>query len=87
MVGGTRPPLPTSVGAIVPVPAGRAVALVSSVTVRLALVAPPARNSLTRPVTVTAVPGWSAASGAVLVKTKMPSDVRVSRSGRGSWMK
>ena len=88
VVGGTRPPLPTRVGAIVPVPAGSAVALVISVVVRLAVpVAPPERNSLTRPEIVTAVPGVSEASGGALVKTNTPSEVRSSRSGCGSWMK
>ena len=56
-----------------------------SVVERLA--APPARNSVTRPETVTAVRGVSRGSGALPVKTKMPSEVRGSRSGRGSWMK
>ena len=85
--GGLRPPRPTIVGAIRPRPVTTAVAPLISVVERFALVAPPARNSVTRPVTVTAVPGVSAGSGALLVNTKTPSEVRRSRSGRGSWMK
>ena len=76
-VGGRRRPGPTIVGAIAAA-AGRRppVAPLISVVERFALVAPPARNSVTRPVTVTAVPGVSAGSGALLVNTKTPSEVR-----------
>ena len=58
--GGTRPPRPTSVGAIVPVPVGVAVAPVICVVERFAALA---RNSATRPDSVTATPGTSAGSG------------------------
>ena len=88
--GGTRPPRPISVGAIiVPLPSFSAVAPLICVVERFAA---PARNSVTRPDSVTAVPGTSAGSGGgnsggLPVKTKMPSEVRASLSGRGSWTK
>jgi hypothetical protein len=50
--GGTRPPSPTTVGAIAPAPAGVTVGAAISVVVRLT--PPPARNSATRPPTSTA---------------------------------
>ena len=84
-VGGRRPAWPTTVGAIAPVPVSVTVGPVISVRVRLADVAPPARNSATRPDTVTASPGSRPAAGGSSVKTKMPSDVRTSASGSGSW--
>ena len=81
--GGTRPPSPTTVGSIAaPAPPGYTVTRSSSVVVRLIVLAPPGRNSLTRPETVTAVPavtvGWDD------VNTKMPSDVAGLSSGWGS---
>ena len=77
--GGRRPPLPSRVGATVPVPAGVTTALESSVVVRLSG-SLPGRNSSTRPSTTTGVP----IAGRPPRKTKMPSDVRRSWSGRAS---
>ena len=56
---------------------------VISVVVRL-LATPPGRNSMTRPLTVTASPTLT--DGLALVKTKIPSDVASSASGSGSCM-
>ena len=57
LVGGTRPPGPMAVWAIAtPGPPGVTVGLVISVVVRFVLAAPPGRNSVTRPLTVTASP-------------------------------
>ena len=46
----------------------------------------PARNSLTRPLTRTAVPTVIPAAGAELVNTKMPSEVASLASGIASCM-
>ena len=55
LVGGTRPPAPITVCAIAaPGPPGVTAGEVISVVVRFALVDPPGRNSVTRPLTVTA---------------------------------
>jgi hypothetical protein len=81
-VGGTRPPWPTTVGAIVPVPVfvklGKPISVVESPLAA-------ARNSDTRPETSTAS-STATPAGAELVKTKMPSEVRSSSSGSGSWI-
>src|SRR5687768_13280070 len=91
VVGGTRPPSPTTVGAIEPAPTGVAVGVTISVRVRLAnalavgaqMGVQPARNSCTRPLTRTSAPTMRV--GRLPVKTKMPSEVRTSASGSGSW--
>ena len=101
VVGGTRPPAPTTVGAIAPVPPGVTTARSICVSERFGKAdepkspagksggahvgVQPARNSVTRPVTITAAPTVAAAGGAAPVKTKMPSEVRTSESGCGSW--
>ena len=58
---------------------------VNSVVVRLAVDAPPGRNSCTRPLTLTLSP-TATLFGADDVKTKMPSDVASLASGLGSCM-
>src|SRR5713101_4610314 len=86
-VGGMRPPRPTIVAAGSGLPCERTVTVgdTSSVVVRFAVAAPPGRNSLTVALTRTASPTLTEV-GAVLVKTKMPSDVAGSASGFGSCM-
>ena len=86
MSGGTRPPLPitTGAGSGLPVESTEIVGEVSSVVVRLPVVAPPGRNSWARPVVLTWLPTVAAADGTELVKTKMPSEVASSASGFGS---
>jgi hypothetical protein len=95
VAGGMRPAAPMIVtGIAAPGPPGVTTGLTISVMVRLsnALLpgshegVQPARNSWTRPLTVTAVPTVAAAGGAELVKTKMPSEVAGSVSGAGSCM-
>ena len=56
---------------------------VISVVVRFADAAPPGRNSLTVPLTLTASPACTV--GAEEVKTKIASDVASSLSATGSW--
>ncbi len=74
-VGGTRPAAPMTVSAISdPGPPGVTVGEVISVVVRFALVAPPGRNSVTRPVTVTACPTETDAPMPV-PKTRIASEV------------
>ena len=85
--GGTRPPVPTTVGSgsKLPLESTFVVGLPeSSVVVRLPVVAPPGRNSCTRPRTLTESP--TETLGADEVKTKMPSEVAGSASGLGSCM-
>src|SRR5215212_3402101 len=84
VVGGTRPPAPTTVGAGSGLPLERTttVGAPSCVVVRFVEPAPPGRNSATVPVTDTASPTETA--GADDVNTKMPSDVASSASGAGS---
>ena len=65
-----------------PAPAGYTVTKSSSVVVRLSVSAPPGRNSVIRPETVTASP--AATVGAEDVKTKIPSEVAGAVSGAGS---
>ena len=84
--GGTRPPRPITVSAIVaPGPSGTTRGPVISVVVRLAVDAPPGRNSSTSPLTRTALPTAALAGGAAPVKTKTASEVRGSPSATGSW--
>ena len=83
-IGAMRPPRPTVVGAIVPVPVGVQTTSVISVVVRFVLSTAPGRNSSTRPVTVIAWPTAGLAP-ADPVNTKMPSDVSGSLSAIGSW--
>ena len=87
VAGGTRPPIPTTVGAGRGLPEESTVTEgpVSSVVVRLALSLPPGRNSATRPPTTTASP--TATVGATEVNTNSASEVAWSASGRGSWRK
>ena len=83
--GGTRPPLPITMGA------GRGlrdestvvVGDVISVVMRFVLDEPPGRNSLTRPLAVTES-ATATAAGAVAVTTKIASEVASSVSGFGS---
>src|SRR6266545_4463888 len=85
-VGGTRPPVPTTVGAGSGLPDDSTVTdgPVISVVVRLvAPSAPPGRNSDTRPPTTTASP--TATVGAEELNTNSPSEVAGSASGLGSW--
>src|SRR3989337_2111388 len=90
-VGGIRPPSPTTVGGIEPTPTAVAVGVTISVIVRFAnalligahVGAQPARNSWTRPLTRTSDP--TVTLGTLPVKTKIPSEVRTSASGSGSW--
>src|SRR5918999_1597837 len=83
LLGGTRPPAPTTVGAIAgPSSAGYTVTRSSSVVVRLSVLEPPGRNSVIRPETVTASP--AATVGAEDVKTKIASEVAGSASALGS---
>src|SRR5574341_2693520 len=83
--GGTRPPVPTTVAAGSGLPDDSTVTAgpVSSVVVRLVPVAPPGRNSETRPPTTTESP--TATVGAAEVNTNSPSEVAGSLSGLGSW--
>ena len=79
-VGGTRPPLPSTVGAITvlvnrPLPVKAVtVGVLICVTVRL-VASLPGRNSATVPETSTWAPTAAAAGGADEVNTKMPSEV------------
>src|SRR5262249_3287927 len=87
--GGTRPPLPITIGAPVVVGnvPGAAVTVGPAISVTVRLHAPevagqsvapndePARNSLTVPSTTTSEPTVIDAAGALLVKTKIASDV------------
>ncbi|HEX6583847.1 MAG TPA: hypothetical protein VF056_09595 [Thermoleophilaceae bacterium] len=101
VVGGTRPPSPTTVGTIAPSPPAVTVARSICVTERLGkaeepnspagksggvqLGVQPARNSDTRPFTSTAAPTAAAAGGAPPVNTNTPSELRASSSGCASW--
>ena len=84
--GGRRPPVPIVVAAGSGLPWLTTTTLgdAISVTVRLALLTPPGRNSCTSPPTVTASPTVTAV-GAEPVKTKIPSEVASLESGSGSW--
>ena len=84
-VGGIRPPIPITVAAGSGFPCESTVTFgeTSSVVVRLAVVAPPGRNSPTVARTRTASPIVTDV-GALLVNTKIPSDVAGSVSGLGS---
>src|SRR6266496_5803296 len=85
-VGGTRPPVPTTVGGGSGLPDERTETdgPVISVVVRLvAPLAPPGRNSETRPLTTTASPTHTA--GVDEVNTNSPSEVASLESGLGSW--
>jgi hypothetical protein len=84
-VGGTRPPVPTTVAAGSGFPLERTVVVgvLSSVVERFGLDEPPGLNSVTKPFTFTASPTFTD-DGADDVKTKMPSDVASSESGLGS---
>ena len=85
--GGTRPPVPTTIGSGKGLPR-ETTAIVgpeSSVVVRLPEDAPPGRNSWTFPLTVTASPTLTVV-GELLVNTKIPSLVAGSESGFGSCM-
>ena len=86
LVGSVRPPLPRTVvaGNGFTVESVAIVGPVISVVVRLALVAPPGRNSVTSPETRTESPTFTV--GADEVKTRMPSDVSSFASGVGSCM-
>ncbi len=86
IVGWVRPPIPTTVAGGSAFPDERTVTdgPVISVVVRLALAAPPGRNSATVPLTRTASPTDTA--GAELVKTKIASEVASLESGSGSWI-
>src|SRR5439155_21799023 len=83
-VGGMRPPMPITVAAGSGLACHTTVAVgdVISVVVRF-VAAPPGRDSLTEPFTVTASPTETDV-GAGLVNTKMPSDVASLASGSGS---
>ena len=78
-VGGTRPPGPTTVGAI-GLPPGTAVTVGRKISVsdRLSGPQPESLNSCTTPLNVTAVPTGGLTFG---LNRKMPSDVRTSVSG------
>src|SRR6266545_5572898 len=85
-LGGTRPPVPTTVGAGAGLPDDSTVTVgpVTSVLVRLAApLAPPGRNSETRPPTTRLSP--TATVGAEEVNTNSPSEVAGLSSGLGSW--
>src|SRR5262245_31217854 len=85
LVGGTRPPAPTTTGAgsALPLDSTTTVGEVISVVVRLVRPSsPPGRNSNTRPDTDTRSPTDTV--GALLVKTKMPSEVASFASGSQS---
>src|SRR5262249_5320174 len=84
VLGGMRPPLPTTVGAGNGLPVDSVVTTgdASSVVVRLPVDVPPERNSCTRPLTCTESPMLT--TGAAEVNTKMPSAVASLASGRGS---
>ena len=87
VLGGMRPPVPTTIGAGKRLPR-ETTAIVgpeSSVVVRLPEDAPPGRNSWTFPLTVTASPTLTVV-GELLVNTKIPSLVAGSESGFGSCM-
>ena len=86
VLGGIRPPVPTTVvaGSAFPCESTVTDGKASSVVVRLAVDAPPGRNSWTRPFTLTASPTLT--DGADDVKTKIPSEVAGSASGLGSCM-
>ena len=84
--GGTRPPIPISVGVIeASCPTVSTIGKLSSVVVRLSSASAPGRNSVTRPLTSTESP--TATVGALDVKTKMPSEVDSWLSGSGSCRK
>ncbi len=86
VVGGVRPPAPTTVGAIAAAgPFGVTTASAISVVVRLPVEAPPGRNSATRPLTSTALPIETGDDEPV--NAKMPSDVDVLPSPVASWTK
>ncbi len=83
--GGTRPPLPITVGAGRAFPCDSTVTVGedSSVVVRFVLAAPPGLNSVTRPFTLTESP--TATDGADDVNANSPSEVASLESGAGSW--
>src|SRR5262249_29664102 len=82
--GGTRPPEPmTTAGGSARVPTTLTLGPVISVVVRLVLLAPPGRNSLTVPSTATSWPTLTV--GADEVNTKTASEVASEVSGHGSW--
>ena len=85
-VGGTRPPVPTTVAAGSGFPVERTVTEgdVISVVVRFAVPEPPGRNSTILPLTSTKSPTATPAAAAE-PKTKSPSEVSGSPSGSGSW--
>src|SRR5581483_574216 len=72
----------TGVGVGLPLDSSVTVGEPISVDVRLSVLVPPGRNSLTMPLTVTESPILTV--GALLVNTKMPSEVASSASGFGS---
>jgi hypothetical protein len=84
VLGGTRPRTPTMVGAGngLPLECTTTEGAVSSVVVRLALAAPPGRNSATRPATSTPSPTNTA--GLAEVNTNSASEVPGSASAFGS---
>src|SRR6266542_1900943 len=84
-VGGTRPPVPTTVGGGrgLPDESTETDGPVISVVVRLVLPVPPGRNSETRPPTTTASP--TVTLGVDEVNANSPSEVASLESGLGSW--
>src|SRR5690242_17208899 len=82
VLGGTRPPGPTRVGAGTGLPCESTLTVGDPISVTVSPVAP-GRNSCTLPATVTASPTATAAA-AVLPKTAIPSLVAGSVSGLGS---
>ena len=84
-VGGIRPPAPIIMGAGREPLLKRVIVGLPPIWVveRLPVLTPPGVNSLTVPVTVMESPTLTV--GALLVNTKMASDVAMLVSGLGSW--